>query len=356
MTSGSSLHRVLTFKNMSAQLIDALVCTNPGELVIAQRPAPVPAAGEVLVRPRRVGICGTDYHIFEGKHPFLQYPRVMGHELGVEVVEAPADSGYRPGEICAVNPYLSCGTCVACRQGKPNCCVRIAVLGVHRDGGMTSLLTLPAKNLVRAEGLDIDACATVEFLAIGAHAVSRGGVTARDRALVIGAGPIGLGAALFAKLAGAEVTVLDLDANRLAAAAALFGANTIQGGDGALEAAAAATSGEYFDIVFDATGNAQSMQKGFDFVGHGGRYVFVSVVKGAITFEDADFHRKEMTLLGSRNALSSDFERVITAIRDGRVPLDQIITHRTTLAGAVSDLPLWATTKTGLIKALISLD
>jgi threonine dehydrogenase-like Zn-dependent dehydrogenase len=98
------------------------------------------------------------------------------------------------------------------------------------------------------------------------------------------------------------------------------------------------------------------MQKGFDFVGHGGRYVFVSVVKGAITFEDADFHRKEMTLLGSRNALSGDFERVIAAIREGRVPLDQIITHRTTLAGAVTDLPIWATTKTGLIKALISLD
>lgn len=336
--------------------IDALVCTNPGELVIAQRPVPIPAEGEVLVRPRRVGICGTDYHIFEGKHPYLQYPRVMGHELGVEVVDAPAGSGFKAGDICAVNPYLSCGTCVACRQGKPNCCVRISVLGVHRDGGMAGLLTLPAKNLVRAEGLDIDACATVEFLAIGAHAVSRGAVSSRDRALVIGAGPIGLGAALFAKLSGAAVTVLDLDAQRLEAARSLLGANTIQAGDTALEAAAQATDGEYFDIVFDATGNPGSMQKGFDFVAHAGRYVLVSVVKSAITFEDSDFHRKEMTLLGSRNALSADFERVIAAIREGRVPLDKIITHRTTLAGAVTDLPLWATTKTGLIKALISID
>ncbi len=341
---------------MSQNLIDALVCTKPGELVIAQRPAPIPLAGEVLVRPRRVGICGTDYHIFEGKHPFLNYPRVMGHELGVEIVEAPAGSGFTPGEICAVNPYISCGTCIACRNGKPNCCVSIAVLGVHRDGGMTGLLTLPARNLVRAEGLDIDACATVEFLAIGAHAVSRGQVTSRDRALVIGAGPIGLGAALFAKLSGAEVTVLDLDASRLETAKALLGAHTIQAGDTALDAAAQLTSGENFDIVFDATGNQASMQKGFDFVAHGGRYVFVSIVKGTITFEDADFHRREMTLLGSRNALSSDFERVIAAIREGRVPLDRIITHRTTLAGAVTDLPRWATTKTGLIKALIAID
>jgi 2-desacetyl-2-hydroxyethyl bacteriochlorophyllide A dehydrogenase len=341
---------------MSVQLIDALVCTNPGELVIAQRPAPVAAADEVLVRPRRVGICGTDYHIYEGKHPFLQYPRVMGHELAVEVVEAPAGSGYAAGDICVVNPYISCGTCVACRNGKPNCCVRISVLGVHRDGGMAGLLTLPVKNLVRADGLSTDACATVEFLAIGAHAVRRGDVTARDRALVIGAGPIGLGAALFASLSGAAVTMLDLDASRLDTARALLGATTIQAGDGALEAAAQLTSGEYFDIVFDATGNPQSMQKGFDFVGHGGRYVLVSVVKSAITFEDADFHRKEMTLLGSRNATSSDFERVISAIREGRVPLDKIITHRTTLAGAVTDLPLWATTKTGLVKALISID
>jgi threonine dehydrogenase-like Zn-dependent dehydrogenase len=245
---------------MSLQLTDALVCTNPGELVIAQRPAPVPAAGDVLVRPRRVGICGTDYHIFEGKHPFLQYPRVMGHELAVEIVEAPADTGFHAGEICVVNPYLSCGTCVACRQGKPNCCVRIAVLGVHRDGGMTGLLTLPPQNLVRADGLDIDACATVEFLAIGAHAVSRGNVTPSDRALIIGAGPIGLGAALFAKLSGAHVTMLDLDAARLATARDLLGAVTIEAGDTALDAAAQATSGEYFDIVFDATGNQGSMQ------------------------------------------------------------------------------------------------
>ncbi len=158
--------------------MDALVCLEPGRLAIETRPAPLRAEGDVLVRPRRVGICGTDYHIFEGKHPFLTYPRVMGHELAVEVVQAPTDSDFRSGEVVVVNPYLSCGRCIACRRGKPNCCTSIAVLGVHRDGGMTKLLSLPPSNLLRADGLSLDACATVEFLAIGAHAVRRGMVAA----------------------------------------------------------------------------------------------------------------------------------------------------------------------------------
>lgn len=343
-------------ENMSEELIDALVCNAPGELVIAQRPAPVAAAGEALVRPRRVGICGTDYHIYEGKHPFLQYPRVMGHELAVEIVTAPAESGFAPGEVCVVNPYLSCGTCIACRNGKPNCCVRISVLGVHGDGGMAALLALPVQNLVRAEGLSVDACATVEFLAIGAHAVRRGDVGPRDRALIIGAGPIGLGTALFARLSGARISMLDIDPGRLGTARDMLGASTILAGETALEEAARLTDGESFDVVFDATGNPASMQKGFDFVASGGRYVLVSVVKSAISFDDADFHRREMTLLGSRNATSPDFERVIAAIRAGEVPVDQIITHRTSLAGAVTDLPRWAHAKDGLIKALIELD
>ena len=174
-----------------------------------QRPTPQSAPGHALVRPRRVGICGTDYHIFEGKHPFLQYPRVMGHELAVEVVEAPEESSLSRGEICVVNPYISCGHCIACLAGKPNCCVNISVLGVHQDGGLAGLLSVPAGNLIRAQGLTVDECATVEFLAIGAHAVRRGAVTSRDNVLVVGAGPIGLGVALFARLSGANVSVLD---------------------------------------------------------------------------------------------------------------------------------------------------
>jgi 2-desacetyl-2-hydroxyethyl bacteriochlorophyllide A dehydrogenase len=327
------------------ETMDALVCAAPGELVLERRPMPVRGSGEVLVRPRRIGICGTDYHIYEGKHPFLAYPRVMGHELAVEVLEAPSGLGMAAGEVMVVNPYLSCGTCIACRQGKPNCCTRIAVLGVHRDGGMAGLLSLPATNLIRAEGLSLDACATVEFLAIGAHAVRRAQVVPNEHVLVIGAGPIGLGVAIFARLAGATVTVLDRDAGRIDSAIALGGAS-----------AGILANADGFSLVFDATGNRQSMERGFDFVAHAGRYVLVSVVKDPIVFSDADFHRKEMTLLGSRNALVDDFETVIAAIRAGAVPTGDLVTHRTTLRHAVRDLPQWASTKAGLIKALIEVE
>lgn len=331
--------------------VDALVCLRPGELRVERRPAPRPEDGEVLVRPLRVGICGTDYHIFEGIHPFLEYPRVMGHELAVELLEPAA--GLSAGEVCVVNPYVSCGACVACRNGKPNCCVRIAVLGVHRDGGMTGLLAVPAGNLVPAPGLTPDQCAAVEFLAIGAHAVRRGAVSKRDRALVVGAGPIGLGVALFARRTGAAVVILDQDADRTEFARAITGAEPVPAGADPIGSGLPDAAG--FDVVFDATGNPRSMEACFDFVAHGGRCVLVSVVKEPIAFSDPDFHRKEMTLLGSRNATAEDFHAVITAIRDGAIPVDRLVTHRTTLAGGVRDLPRWATQKIGLVKALVEL-
>jgi 2-desacetyl-2-hydroxyethyl bacteriochlorophyllide A dehydrogenase len=201
-----------------------------------------------------------------------------------------------------------------------------------------------------------DECATVEFLAIGAHAVRRGGVTDRDHVLVVGAGPIGLGVALFAHLSGAEVTVADRDPQRLEAAGSMLGVGVLPAGDDALNSVAEATGGEGFDVVFDATGNRASMENGFAFVAHGGRYILVSVIKEAITFMDPDFHKKELTLFGSRNATSEDFARVIAAIRDGLVPIDRLITHRTSLADAADRIPAWATEKSGLIKALIEID
>jgi len=338
------------------QSVDALVCSEPGSLQIVQRPAPQPDPGCALVRPRRVGICGTDYHIFQGKHPFLQYPRVMGHELAVEVIEAPAGSGLSSGEICVVNPYLSCGGCVACMAGKPNCCASISVLGVHQDGGLVGLLSVPETNLVKAQGLTADECASVEFLSIGAHAVRRGGVTSRDRVLVVGTGPIGLGVALFARGTGANVVVLDRDAERAAVAQSIVDVAAIEAGGDASEAVGAFTDGKGFDIVFDATGSQAAMEKGFEFVSHGGRYVLVSVIKGTITFMDSDFHRKEMTLFGSRNATAEDFHWVIGAIRSGDIPIGRLVTHRTGLANAAHTIPVWATQKTGLIKALIEID
>jgi 2-desacetyl-2-hydroxyethyl bacteriochlorophyllide A dehydrogenase len=338
-------------RGVDVRTVDALVCAEPGRLRLEQRPAPPRGREEALVHPLRVGICGTDYHIFEGTQPFLVYPRVMGHELAVEVVEVPDGSDLALGEVCVVNPYIACGRCIACGNGKPNCCVRLSVLGVHQDGGMTGLLSMPVGNLVRAPGMTADQCATVEFLAIGAHAVQRGGVTGGDHVLVVGAGPIGLGTALFARLCGADVVLYDRDPERLDAVWSIAGATVLPSGSEPSEA-----QGEGFDVVFDATGSAGAMEKGFDFVAHGGRYVFVGVVSEPITFMDPDFHRKEMTLLASRNATSEDFERVLAAIRDGKVAVERLITHRTRLADAARDISRWANNKSGLIKALVVFD
>jgi 2-desacetyl-2-hydroxyethyl bacteriochlorophyllide A dehydrogenase len=335
----------------------AIVCTQPGSLVIEERREPARSAHEVLVQIRRIGVCGTDYHIYEGAHPYLEYPRVMGHELSAEVLETPPSSLLKRGQMVVVNPYIACGVCLACRNGKPNCCLRISVLGVHCDGGMCERISIPESNLYPATDLSIDQAASVEFLAIGAHSVARSGLGKGTRTVVIGAGPIGLGAAIFAGLAGAAVTVMDRDLERLSFAATVVdSACTIVAGNDALKAVAAATGGDGFDVVIDATGTSTSMELAFGFVAHGGALVLVSVVREKITFSDPEFHKREITLFGSRNALRSDFENVMTAIRDGRVPSNRLITHRTTLAGAVGDIPRWSKEKRGLVKAFIEVD
>jgi 2-desacetyl-2-hydroxyethyl bacteriochlorophyllide A dehydrogenase len=308
------------------------------------------------LRISRIGICGTDYHIFAGLHPFLEYPRVMGHELAGVVEAADRSSKFRVGEPVVINPYLSCGKCHACKGGKPNCCMKIQVLGVHRDGGMCELLSLPEGNLMPADGLSADAAASVEFLAIGAHAVRRSGMKAGAKVLVVGAGPIGLGAALFAHIAGAQVTIMDRDPARLVLASAATGIGaTILAGDGARELVSESTQGNGFDTVFDATGNRGSMENSFSYVAHGGCYVMVGVVKDNISLSDPEFHKREMTLMASRNATAQDFEQVISAISTKKIPISRLVTHRTGLADAVAMLPNWAHDKGGLIKAMIEI-
>ncbi|TPI17140.1 zinc-binding alcohol dehydrogenase family protein [Mesorhizobium sp. B4-1-3] len=333
----------------------AVVCRSPGELVLEDRPDPgAPPPGWARVAVSHVGICGTDYHIFEGKHPFLAYPRIMGHEVSGTVVERGEGVDLAAGEPVIINPYLSCGKCIACRHGKPNCCVKIEVLGVHRDGAMCDEILVPAQNLYPANGLSLADAAAVEFLAIGAHAVRRSLGLPGQRTLVIGAGPIGLGTAIFARIAGLDASLLDMSSERLGFAEKELGFAALDTSKAtADELVRQATGGEGFDLVFDATGNTQSVQTAFAHVAHGGMLVLVSVVKDDITFSDPEFHKREMTLVGSRNALKADFEHVAASIRNGAVPLGKLVTHRTTLAETPRDLARWTHEKSGLIKAVI---
>jgi 2-desacetyl-2-hydroxyethyl bacteriochlorophyllide A dehydrogenase len=334
----------------------ALLCVKPGELAVIERSRPSPGPGEVLVRIRRAGVCGTDLHIYEGTHPFLEYPRVIGHELSGEVEETGPGCALAIGQRVFVIPYLSCGACVACRRGKTNCCQRIAVLGVHIDGGMADYVCVPERNVAAADGVTLDQAAMVEFLAIGAHAVRRANPRKGDRVLVVGAGPIGAGCMLFAKLHGGSVTALDMRQDRLDFCRNVLGVDhTVAAGAGTIDMLSKLTGGDFFDIVIDATGKAGAMMAGFDYVAHGGTYVLVSVVLDTISFADPKFHAREISLLGSRNATREDFVEVFAAMRDGLAPTEALATHRASLEDSPARFPEWIRPETGVIKALIEI-
>jgi 2-desacetyl-2-hydroxyethyl bacteriochlorophyllide A dehydrogenase len=331
-----------------------VILDQPGNLRLADtEPPSALAEGEALVRVRRVGICGTDLHAYRGRQPFFSYPRILGHELGVEVVEA-RGGNVAPGDICAVEPYLNCGECGPCRRGKTNCCEKLRVLGVHTDGGMREWITVPVSKLHKTNSLSVDQLALVEMLCIGAHAVRRAQLERDEPVLVIGAGPIGLASIAFARAAGADVAVVEVSEQRRAFCREQLGIETmIPGGDGVESALRAAFGGTLPNTVFDATGSRDSMQQAFSYVGNGGRLVFVGLVQAEITFFDPEFHRREMTLLSSRNATREDFAHVIRSLEDGSVRIDTWITDRTTPEEIVDEFPRWLDPANGTVKAML---
>ncbi|MFZ0208865.1 MAG: zinc-binding alcohol dehydrogenase family protein [Roseiarcus sp.] len=334
----------------------ALLCPRPHELTVVERPKPEVAPRSALVRLRRAGVCGTDLHIFEGTQPYFAYPRVIGHELSGEVEAVGEGARLQLGQRVAIIPYLHCGHCVACRRGKTNCCQRLNVLGVHSDGGMADWLCVPDDNLVDATGVGLDEAAMAEFLAIGAHAVRRGEIAAGQRVLIVGAGPIGIACAIFAKARGAEVTMLDTRQDRLDFCRDAIGVDhVVSAGPDARERLGALTSGDFFDCVFDCTGSAKAMNAGLLYVAHGGAYVLVSIVVGEISFADPEFHKRETTLLGSRNATRADFDAVFAMLRAGKIPTARLNTHRASLEQAPAAFPHWLEPSSGVVKALIEI-
>ena len=329
----------------------AISCTAPEQLALIEIPHPELKPGWVRVAIRHIGICGTDYHIFEGNFPYFEYPRVIGHELSGTVVD-PNGEAFAAGDPVVINPYLPCYACPACREGKTNCCETLKVIGVHADGGMAEEIVMPAVNLYPAAGLSLRDAAMVEFLAIGAHAVKRTELKPDARTLVVGSGPIGLAVAYFAKIAGSDVTVIDAAEDKVAATRALgfrtFGLAETEGED----FATARRSG--FDAVFDATGSIRAMNASILHVRNGGAYTLVGVIKGDLVWPDSEVHRRELTIRASRNAQPDDFQQVMDSIRAGLVPTDRLATHATTLERVPADMPVWAHDRSGLIKAIVS--
>lgn len=336
-----------------------IVLNKPGEFLLTDTEAPAsPSAGQATVRVRRVGVCGTDFHAFKGNQPFFSYPRILGHELGVEVVSlGTTESELQPGDLCAVEPYLNCGSCIACRRGRTNCCVELKCLGVHTDGGMRELINLPMAKLHRSRILTLEQLALVETLGIGARAVERASLEPGETVLVIGAGPIGLSVIQFAQLAGVRIIVTDTNEDRLRFCESRFKIDlAIAAGAGALSRIKDFTSGEMPIVVFDATGNRQSMMEAFNLVANSGRLVFVGLVLGDISFHDPDAHRRELTLLCSRNSTAAIFKRIVSLMESGEVDTAPWITHRTSMKGMIDEFPSWLDPKTKVVKAMVAQD
>lgn len=335
-----------------------IILEEPGRFRLTETEAPgSPGPGEALVRVRRVGICGTDLHAFRGDQPFLSYPRILGHELGVEVVElAPASTEDRlqVGDICTVEPYLNCGICSACRRGKTNCCSRLLTLGVHTDGGMREWITLPIHKLHRAPDVQLDHLALVEMLCIGAHAVRRAQLAPGEPVLVIGAGPIGLSVMQFALLAGAQVLGMEMSDRRIEFASTHLGVqNWVDPRHEPVNQLRRLLGGDLPLTVFDATGNARSMAQAFHYCEQGGKLVYVGLVQAEVPLPDPEFHRRELTLLASRNATAADFAHVIDALSSGRATLDAWITHRATPEQLVTEFANWTDPEYGVVKAML---
>lgn len=332
-----------------------LVCIEPRKLEYRSQATPKPAEKHALIRIKRVGICGTDLHAFEGTQPYFEYPRILGHELSGELIAVDDAPGFEIGEAVTFIPYFSCGNCIACRRGKQNACVKLKVCGVHQDGGMVEYLSIPSYSLVHGEGLSLDALALVEPLAIGAHAVRRAEITKDEFVLVVGAGPIGLGTMEFVRAAGGKVIAMDTNDARLKFCKEALKVEHIVNAlnSDVVEQLKSITSGDMPTVVIDATGNLKAINNAFQYMAHSARYILVGLQKGEISFSHPEFHKREATLMSSRNATRADFEHVISSIKRKVIDPTIFITHRVHFDQVRDEFNGWLNPASGVIKAMV---
>ena len=342
--------------------MQAIQFTAPEVIAIIDLPEPLtPGPGEALVRTHRMGICGTDLSCYLGKFPFFAYPRTPGHELGVEVVAVADDvSNVRVGDKCSLEPYINDPASPTSQKGSPNCCPGVQVIGVHNNGGLRKgVFAVPARKLHPGNDLSYDQLAIVETLAIGYHAVQRGNPKPGETVLVIGAGPIGLACLEFLKLMDVKTIVMDMVQSRLDFCQKNLGIqHTIQfqPDDSHLAELEKITDGQLADVIIDATGSPKSMSTCFNYAAFTGRVVYVGITTSNLTFPHAAvFHRRELTLLASRNAMPEDFNNIIQLIRDGKIDTGPWITHRIAFEDVPTELDKLTDPALGAIKAIIEI-
>jgi len=334
-----------------------IVCQEPGKFLLEEKLPPKRKAGEALLQITKVGICGTDLHAYQGNQSFFTYPRILGHELAATIIEIDENdtNGMKVGDRVIIMPYLSCGKCIACRNDKTNCCTNIAVLGVHTDGGMQEIISLPINILISSGSLSDHEIAIVEPLAIGAHSLRRAQIKKDETVLVIGCGPIGLGIIKLAQVEGANVIAMDVNNQRLKYAQEVFDVeHLVNALENPLEVLLACNNDELPTIVIDATGNKKALETGVQYMAHGGKYVLVGHHKGDLSFNHPYIHSKETTLLCSRNATIEDMLKVKEVLEEGNFPTEDYITHEVPFEKMIEHFDHWIKPETGVVKAMLT--
>jgi len=326
-----------------------VILEQPGRFTLADTaPPPRPGPDEVLVRILTVGICGTDLHAFEGTQPFFTYPRILGHELAVEVLECgDAVGDLKAGDRCAVNPYMTCGECAACIRGRTNCCAKMRVIGVHADGGMRDRILLPAKQVYRCATLPTVQIPLVETLGVGIHAVGRAAPQPGDRTIVAGAGPIGLSVIEFLRLAGCDIGLIEKMPERLEFASRHHNLKRYYPSHDEARQEAPST------FVFDCTGDRGSMESAIHLLQQGGTLTFVGLINDKISLFDPDLHRREATILASRNSTPAEHHRVLDLMESKRIDVSAWPTEYSSPEAMENRFPLWLRRQAGVVKSIV---
>jgi threonine dehydrogenase-like Zn-dependent dehydrogenase len=337
----------------------AVVIESPGRAGLGSLAEPALGAGQVLVRVRTVGFCGSDLNTFRGLNPLVSYPRVPGHEIAgtVEAIGDGVPGEIRPGMQVTVVPYTACGQCPACRRGRVNTCRNNQTLGVQRDGALTERITLPWQTLLPGEGLDRRELALVEPLAVGFHAVARGRVAEGDVVAVIGTGAVGLGAVAGAVRAGATVIAVDVDDGKLTMARRAGAMHGVNSRTGSLhDPLQELTHGDGPDVVIEAVGLADTFQASVAEVAVAGRVVYIGYAKAPVSLDTTQIVRKELDVFGARNATTDDFRGVLALLRGKGFPVQDAVTRVVRMEEAADALRGWDANPSAVTRIHVDLD
>jgi 2-desacetyl-2-hydroxyethyl bacteriochlorophyllide A dehydrogenase len=335
----------------------ALVLQKTGQASIETVPEPVAGDGDILLKVRMVGFCGSDLNSFRGLNPLVSFPRILGHEVAATVVQGTGSrSGLSVGTDVAISPYTSCGECASCRRGRPNACQFNETLGVQRDGALTEFIVMPPEKLYPAKLTTKELC-LIEPLTVGFHAVSRGRVTGEDTVVIMGCGGVGLGVVAASSSRGARTICVDVDDDKLELARVSGGAHTINTlGESLHDRLLELTEGRGPDVIVEAVGIAATFRAAVEEVSFTGRVVYIGYAKEPVSYETRLFVQKELDILGSRNAQPEDFHAVVRLLEGRKFPVDQAVSLVVPLHEAASTLRSWSENPSRFKKILVSLD